>query len=130
MAKKKPKARMGRPPVPADQLRPHRYNVSLTHRDQALLVAYNKQRPHLTKASCIWELAHFMLEIMNNLDVGMAHMASELVHSAGVEAGKSQAEIDFMVSMVTSSQTQVIKNAKPEMEKMLNDSLNLPLIPQ
>lgn len=130
MEKKKPKKRMGRPPVPVDQLRPHKYKVSLSHRDQALLEAYHEQRPHLTRSSAVAELAHFMLEIFNNPQVGLTHMTSELVHSAGVEANQSQAEIDFNTSMVISSQLEVLKNAEPEMEKLLNDSLNLPILPQ
>ena len=128
MKKRKRNARMGRPPVPVDKVRPHRYTVSLTHRDQYLLEKYHKDRPHLTRASCIRELAHFMLEIMEDEQAGVTHLIAEGVYSEGVAADKSQVEIDFTTSAIQRNVIDILRD--PKMEKRLMKGLHKPNLPK
>lgn len=124
MAKKKPKARMGRPPVPVDKLRPHKYKVSLTHRDQYLLKKFNEElRPDLSPASYIRLLAHHMLEVMEDKEHGMAEMLAEQVYADGVKAGASQAEIDFLTGEVHRDALDTMRS--PDLERRMNDGLKI-----
>jgi len=124
MKKRKPKGRMGRPPMPIDKVRPHKYKVSLTHRDQHLLEKFNKElRPDLSPASYIRHLAHQVLEIMDDQEQGLAEMLAEQVHVEAVKAGAIQKELDFAQGEVHTAAFKTLRKYLPKMERMVNDAL-------